>query len=189
MKLATRTLFLLAVFFSSCRQDMYNQPKAKPDSESEFFSDGTSARPVPVHAVQHRSFPKDEAFATGLTNNTLVVQLPIKLTPGLLARGRERFDIFCAVCHGVTGSGNGEVVQRGFPTPPSFHIERLRNAPIGHFYAVITNGYGVMYSYAARLKPDDRWAIAAYLRALQLSQNAKASELSPNERQQLDQTP
>ena len=88
----------------------------------------------------------------------------MKLTPQLLARGRERYDIYCAVCHGATGEGNGEIVQRGFPAPPTYHSERLRNAPIGHFYDVITNGYGVMYPYATRVAPNDRWAIAAYIR-------------------------
>jgi mono/diheme cytochrome c family protein len=104
------------------------------------------------------------------------------LTPALLARGRERFDTICAVCHDRTGSGNGMVVQRGFPQPPSFHVDRLRNAPIGHFYDVITNGYGVMYPYADRVEPEDRWAIAAYIRALQLSHNAKLPDIDPRDR-------
>jgi mono/diheme cytochrome c family protein len=166
---------------------MYNQPKAKPYSENEFFRDGTSSRPIPPDTVQRGEEHEDEALSTGLTNGILVAQLPLQLTAELLQRGRERYDIHCAVCHGATGEGNGEVVQRGFPAPPSYHLDRLRTAPIGHFYDVITNGYGVMYSYAARLQPNDRWAIAAYIRALQLSQNAKVSELSPNEKQRLEQ--
>ena len=180
-------LVLIAAGVSACRQDMYNQPKAKPYSETELFRDETSARPIPPHTVLRGGAGKDEAFSTGLTNDILVAQLPMKLTPELLARGRERFDIFCATCHGRTGDGNGEIVQRGFPAPPSYHIERLRNAPIGHFYDVITNGYGVMYSYAAQVEPNDRWAIAAYIRALQLSQNMKAKELTPNEQENLKQ--
>jgi mono/diheme cytochrome c family protein len=189
MKLATCGLLLLAVLLSSCRQDMYNQPKAKLDSETEFFSDGTNARPIPPHTVQRGDARENEAFYTGLTNEALVAQLPLRLTPDLLTRGRERFDIYCAICHGAIGNGSGQVVQRGFPAPTSLHIDRLRNAPIGHFYDVVTNGYGVMYSYASRLEPKDRWAIAAYIRALQLSQNAKVSELPPNDRQQLERRP
>ena len=171
-----------------CRQDMYNQPRTKPYSETDFFQDGTSARPIPRHTVPYHAALENEAFSTGLTNGLLVAQLPVKLTPELLERGRERYQIYCAVCHGLTGEGNGEVVQRGFPAPPTYHSDRLRNAPIGHFYDVITNGYGVMYSYAARVEPHDRWAIAAYLRALQLSQHASPDELSPNEQEALERS-
>jgi mono/diheme cytochrome c family protein len=164
---------------------MYNQPKAKTYSASDFFSDGMSARPIPAHTVEFHGAPEDEALATGLRNGMLVAQLPVQLTPHLLQRGRERYEIYCAVCHGATGDGQGEVVQRGYPAPPTYHSDRLRNAPIGHFYDVITNGYGVMYSYASRVEPDDRWAIAAYIRALQLSQHAAAGDLAPNEQQLL----
>src|SRR5205823_15043450 len=103
-------------------------------------------------------------------------------------RGRQRFEINCSPCHGRTGQGNGMIVQRGFPAPPSYHIDRLRQAPVGHFYDVITQGYGIMYSYAERVAPADRWAIAAYIRALQLSQHATLADLSPNERAQLEAT-
>ncbi len=180
---------LTLLWFAACRQDMSNQPKAKPYSGTEFFNDGTSARPLPLHSVPHGEGRADDAFYTGLTNNTLVAQLPMQLTPELFSRGRERFDIHCAICHGLTGDGRGQVVERGFPAPPSLHLERLRNAPIGHFYDVISNGYGVMYPYASRVEPNDRWAIAAYIRALQLSQNAKVSGFPPNERQQLERKP
>jgi mono/diheme cytochrome c family protein len=166
---------------------MYNQPKAKTDSATEFFADGTSARPLPPNTVEYRGREKNEAFYTGLTNGVLLAQLPMPVTPELLQRGRERFNIYCAVCHGASGEGHGEIVQRGFPAPPTFHSDRLRNAPVGHFYDVITNGYGVMYSYASRVEPDDRWAIAAYIRALQLSQHAAASYLPPNEQRRLEQ--
>ena len=166
---------------------MYNQPKAKAYSATEFFADGTSARPIPPHTVEYHGAHENEAFYTGLTNGVLLANLPLQVTPELLERGRERYDIYCAVCHAATGEGNGEIVQRGFPAPPTYHSERLRNAPIGHFYDVITNGYGVMYSYASRVEPNDRWAIAAYIRALQLSQHASAGDLPPNERKQLEQ--
>ncbi len=187
MNCALSGFVLLALGVSSCRQDMSNQPKAKTYSKSEFFPDETSARPIPPHTVPRSGAEKNDAFYTGLTNDILVAQLPMKVTPELLARGRERFDIFCATCHGRSGEGDGEIVQRGFPAPPSYHIERLRNAPIGHFYDVITNGYGVMYPYAAQLEPNDGWAIAAYIRALQLSQNIQVGELTPNEQENLKQ--
>jgi mono/diheme cytochrome c family protein len=173
---------LATVALASCRPDMANQPRAKPLSESDFFSNRTSAQPPPAHAIARGRTRNNPAFFTGLTNGCYVTQLPVQLTPALLARGRERFDTICAVCHDRTGSGNGMVVQRGFPQPPSFHVDRLRNAPIGHFYDVITNGYGVMYPYADRVEPEDRWAIAAYIRALQLSHNAKLPDVDPRDR-------
>jgi REP element-mobilizing transposase RayT/mono/diheme cytochrome c family protein len=179
-------LLLAMVLFAACRPDMENQPKAKPLSESDFFSNQANARPIPPHTVERGDARENAAFYTGLTNGMYITQLPVKLTPELLARGRERFDTMCAECHDRTGSGNGMVVLRGFPQPPSYHVPRLRNAPIGHFFDVITNGYGVMYSYAARVEPEDRWAIAAYIRALQLSHNVNASELAPAERQTLE---
>jgi len=172
----------------ACRPDMSNQPKAKPLSASDFFPNGTSARPLPPHTVAFGEARDNAAFYTGLTSGTYVTQLPTKLTPELLQRGRERFEAICSECHDRTGSGNGMVVQRGFPQPPSFHVPRLRNAPIGHFYDVITNGYGVMYSYATRVEPEDRWAIAAYIRALQLSHDAKPSDVEPAERARLEGT-
>jgi len=180
-------LLLTLCFFVSCRRDMYDQPKAKPLSENSFFKDGASARQIPAHTVAHgdADVGKDVAFSTGLTNGVLIAKLPVPLTPSLLSRGRERYDIYCAVCHGRTGAGNGEIVRRGFPAPPSFHVDRLRNAPIGHFFDVITHGYGVMYSYASRVEVGDRWAVAAYLRALQLSHNAKSEDVPPNERAKL----
>jgi mono/diheme cytochrome c family protein len=187
VKIARGFAVLVLFGLAACRQDMYNQPKAKTYSASNFFLDGASARALPAHVVEYHQSRDDEAYYTGLSNGVLVAQLPapFKLSPELLQRGRERFDIYCAVCHGLNGDGNGEVVQRGFPAPPTYHSERLRQAPIGHFYDVITNGYGVMYSYASRVEPQDRWAIAAYIRALQLSQNEKVDELSPNEQRRL----
>lgn len=176
----------LALGLAACRPDMENQPKAKPLSESKFFSDGTSARPVPPHTVARGGAREDSAFYTGLANGVYVTKLPVKLTPELLARGQQCFDAICAECHDRTGSGNGMVVLRGFPQPPSYHVDRLRNAPIGHFYDVITNGYGVMYSYATRVEPQDRWAIAAYIRALQLSHNANLSDVESAERVKLE---
>ena len=180
------SLIAIALLLVGCRPDMTNQPKAKPLSESDFFSNGTNARQPPAHTVTRGDAREDTAFYTGQTNGTYVTQLPLKLTRDVMIRGRERFDAICAECHDRTGSGNGMVVQRGFPQPPSFHVDRLRNAPIGHFFDVMTNGYGVMYPYATRVDLEDRWAIAAYIRALQLSHNAKLSDADPAERTTLE---
>ena len=181
---------ILALVAGGCRQDMYNQPRTKPFSATEFFRDGTSARPVPPQTVEYQSASSNDQFYTVLSDGVLITQLPspLKLTPALLQRGRDRYDIYCAVCHGVTGAGDGEVVRRGFPAPPTYHSNRLRNAPIGHFYDVITNGYGVMYSYASRVEPSDRWAISAYIRALQLSEHAAPQDVPPNEQNRLKDT-
>ena len=165
---------------------MYNQPKVKPLAESQFFRDGASARALPEHVVARETNLSNTAWSTGLTNGVYVTQLPMPLTPQLLQRGRERYDIYCAVCHGAAGEGNGMIPQRGFPAPPTFHSARLRNAPIGHFFDVISNGYGVMYPYGARVTPDDRWAISAYIRALQLSRNTPARDLTDGERKNLE---
>ena len=180
-------LILTALAFTSgCRRDMMNEPRAKTFSESDFFKDGTNARPLPLHAVARENVVESEAFSIGLTNGVYVTQLPIELTPELLRRGRERFDIYCAPCHGRTGDGNGMIRQRGFPAPPSYHIDRLRQAPAGHFFDVMTRGYGIMYSSASRLEPADRWAIAAYIRALQLSQSATVDDVPADERARLN---
>ena len=123
--------------------------------------------------------------ATGAANTQLATQFPLPVTKELLERGQQRYDIYCSMCHGYGGAGNGMVVQRGFPPPPSFHSERLRAAPVGHYFDVMTNGYGAMYSYADRVKPADRWAIAAYIRALQRSQNATINDVPESERGEL----
>jgi mono/diheme cytochrome c family protein len=152
-------------------RDMYDQPRYKPMHASPLFPDGTSARP-PVPGTLAAG--KREEFLAGLEK---AQQMPLPVTMALLRQGRERFDIFCAPCHSVVGDGDGMVVRRGFPSPPSYHTERLREAPDRHLFDVITNGYGVMYSYANRIPADERWAIVAYIRALQLSQYASADDL------------
>jgi cytochrome c553 len=166
---------------------MFNQPSSQPLSRNDFFQDNQMAsRPVVAHTVARGQLHEDEAFYTGKIGTNLVTTFPMPVTRELLERGRERFDIYCSVCHGRTGEGNGMIVQRGFPVPPSYHIDRLRQAPVGHFFDVMTQGYGIMYSYAERVKPKDRWAIAAYIRALQLSQNMKLAELPADERAKLE---
>jgi mono/diheme cytochrome c family protein len=173
---AAAAALLLAVV--GCRPDMYNQPRYKTYAEDTFFRDGASARPLPPHTVARGHADVDTEYFEGKTaDGKLVEAFPEPVTRAVLARGRERFDIYCAVCHGRTGEGNGMIVQRGFPAPPSYHTDRLRTAPVGHFYDVITNGYGVMYSYAARVEPPDRWAIVAYIRALQFARNAKIDDV------------
>lgn len=123
---------------------------------------------------------------TGLDEDYLAGKIPFPVDRGFLERGRERYEIYCAVCHGLSGAGDGMIVQRGFPAPPSFHTERLRDAPPGHFVNVIAEGYGVMYSYAARVEPEDRWAITAYIRALQLSRNTALSDVPAEKREDLE---
>ena len=145
-----------------------------------------ASRPLVPHTVARGHLNADEAFYTGKIGTNLVTTFPFPMTRALLERGRERFDIYCSPCHGRTGEGNGMIVQRGFPPPPSYHIDRLRQAPAGHFVDVITHGYGIMYSYAARVEPADRWAIAGYIRALQKSRDATLPEVPPEERVKLE---
>ena len=184
--LALMVLLACLLVTGGCRRGMMDQDHIKPLAENDFFKDGSGARPIPAHTVARGHLNEDERFFKGMIGDRLVVAAPVAVTPALLARGRERFDIYCAVCHGRTGAGDGMVVQRGFPKPPSLHEERLRAAPAGHFFDVITQGYGVMYSYAARVEPADRWAIVAYIRALQLSQHATPDEVPPAERAKLE---
>ena len=178
-------LLLLPFIMGGCRRGMMDQEHLKPLAESSFFKDGAGSRPIPAHTIPRGHLNEDERFFTGVAGDLLVDALPVPLTSELLTRGRQRFDIYCAVCHGRTGTGEGMIVLRGFPQPPSFHDPRLQRAPLGHFYDVITQGYGVMYSYAARIEPADRWAIVAYIRALQLSQNATLVDLALTDREKL----
>ncbi len=179
----TLSLLLLT---NGCRRDMFEQPSAKPLERSSFFRDHMASRPVPPHTVAQGQLRADTVFYTGKAGTNLVTTFPFPITREILNRGRERFEIYCAPCHGRTGDGNGMIVQRGFPPPPSYHLDRLRDAPVGHFYDVITQGYGVMYSYAARVSPPDRWAIAAYIRALQLSRRAALADVPPGHRATLE---
>ena len=152
---------------------------------STHFKDGTSARAAPAHTIVNGSTdrPNAKVFDNGQLEGVAV--LPVALTPALLSRGQERFNIYCAVCHGTDGYGGGIVVRRGFPAPPSFHDARLRQANLGHFVYVITHGYGTMYAYNDRVTEADRWAIAAYIRALQRSQHATLADVPADLRAQL----
>lgn len=188
------------VFFtfalSSCgvRFDMQDQPRYKAYKKSDFFSDGRASRDLVEGTVARGQLRDNKAFYTGkidnpnltapvttttdATGNTLVSsfpndidEFPVPVTKELIDRGQERYNIYCIVCHGPVGSGDGMIVRRGFSMPPTYHDDRLRNAPVGHFYDVITNGWGKMNSYAHVIQPADRWAIVAYIRALQVGQN------------------
>jgi mono/diheme cytochrome c family protein len=172
----------LVLFAGACRQDMQDQPKYKPLAPSRFFSDGKSARQLVEGVVPFQ--PGDQAISP-MTDESKATTLPFPLTPQALDRGQGRFDIYCAPCHGRLGYGDGMVVQRGFLAPPSYHIDRLRRAPVGHFYDVMTNGFGAMPSYADKVAPRDRWAVAAYIRALQLSQHATINDAPPEDRAKL----
>ena len=165
------------VLVAGCRQDMHNQPKYKPLRASVFFADGSSARTPVEGTVARGTLQEDEAFFTGKTGTALVREIPFAVDAAVLDRGQERYGIYCTPCHDSTGSGNGMIVQRGYRKPPSMHEERLRNAEAGHFFDVMTNGFGAMPDYRAQISPRDRWAIVAYVRALQLSQNARPADV------------
>lgn len=181
---------IAALLCVSCRQDMNDQAKYGALKKSDFFRDGAASRTPPAHTVARGELRENGVFYTGRINEKeFAATLPMPLTPALLKRGEERFNIYCSVCHGRTGDGNGMIVQRGFPHPPAYTEERLRNAPVGYFYEVITHGYGLMYSYASRVEPEDRWAIAAYIRVLQLSQHATLADASAAERAKLEGKP
>ena len=178
--------FLLLVACGiGCRQDMHDQPKFTPLEESAFFEDGTSSR-VPVEGTVARGQLRDDVHLytgrSGTGAQDWVTALPFEITPELLDRGQERFDIFCSVCHDRLGTGNGMIVQRGFRRPPTYHQERLREAPVGYLFDVIPNGFGAMPDYGAQIGVEDRWLIVAYLRALQLSQNASPDDVPADQR-------
>lgn len=181
-------LLLAAVALGGCRQDMHDQPKIKPLRQSEIFADRRSARPLVPGTVARGTLREDTAFYTGKLGKEFVKEIPVTVTAELLDRGRTQFQVFCSPCHGRTGRGDGMVVQRGFKAPPSYHIGRLRQMPIGYFYDVIANGFGAMADYAAQVPPGDRWAIAAYVRALQLSQYAPADVVPADKRGELEQS-
>jgi len=178
----THMMFMLlsAMLLSSCRQSMADQAGYRPLEPSTLFSDGSSARPIPAGTVARGSEPTVRDVAEQST-------LPVPLTRELLERGQDRFNIFCSPCHGETGNGQGIVVQRGLRHgPPSFHIDRLRQETVGHFFDVASNGFGGMPGYSPQVSNRDRWAIAAYVRALQYSQSASLQDLPPAEQKRLE---
>jgi len=164
---------------------MHDQPRYEPLESSEFFSDGMSSRPAPEGVVARGDLGENTYFYTAEQDGELGTTLPLELTRVLLERGQERYNIYCSPCHDRVGAGRGMIVRRGFRHPPSFHSPHLREAPLGHFFDVMSNGFGAMMDYAAQIPPRDRWAIAAYIRALQLSQHATLADAPLSERQQL----
>jgi mono/diheme cytochrome c family protein len=182
-----RPLFVLAMFaLAGCRQDMHDAPRYEPYEKSDFFADGRSARPLVEGTVARGHLREDTPAATGRMGTAFVATAPVPVTMDLLRRGQERYGIYCTPCHGLTGGGEGMVVRRGFRRPTSLHDPRLRGQPDGYLFDVITNGFGAMPDYAAQVPVADRWAVVAYIRALQLSQNATVADVPADRRTDLD---
>jgi len=179
-------LLLAAAGLTGCHRDMRDQWKYQPYEASDFFGDRRSGRPPVPGTVARGELDEDALLYTGKVDGRFSEVFPFAVDYKVLKRGQERFNIYCTPCHDYTGSGNGMIVQRGFRQPPSFHIQRLREAPPGYFFDVITNGFGVMYPYRAQVKVEDRWAIASYIKALQLSQRADLALVPPTDRPLLD---
>lgn len=170
---------LLAV--AGCRQDMHDQAKYQAFERNPFFDDQRASRALVEGTVARGQVEQDDAFFRGMADGAVVETIPLEIDRALLERGRERFNIYCSPCHDRVGTGNGMIVQRGYKPPVSFHEPRLRGIPDGYFFQAITNGFGVMPSYAAQVSAHDRWAIVAYIRALQLSQSAEAKDLTDDD--------
>jgi mono/diheme cytochrome c family protein len=183
--LAIQAVSALVIFSAACRQDMHDQPRYTALKPSTFFGDGSSARPPVAGTVARGDLRDDELLYTGKQGEEPAAVFPFPIDDAVMERGRERFDIFCSPCHGKTGTGDGIVVQRGFTRPPSLVTGRLLEAPPGHFFEIITNGFGAMPDHAAQVRVRDRWAIIAYIRALQLAANAKIDDVPPAERARL----
>ncbi len=175
----------LLLLMTGCRQDMQDQPKYKPLGANRFFADGRDARPIPAGTIARDELNDTDAFHTGAANGAFLDTIPLKVDSKLLHRGQQRFDIYCSPCHGRTGDGNGMVAQRGVKIPANFHTDRLRQVPPGYLYQVIENGYGAMGDYGDQVPVNDRWAIVAYVRALQLSRDASLNDVPPDHRAQL----
>jgi mono/diheme cytochrome c family protein len=181
-------LLVVMLTLSGCRQDMQLQPKYRPAGRNFFFPDGRDDRPIPAGTVVFGDSHEDPALTTGSINGEFVTTIPIPVTAGLLNRGEERFNIYCSPCHGRTGGGNGMIARRGVKYPADLNSDRIRNAPPGYIYAVIVNGFGAMADYAYQIKSvRDRWAIVAYIRALELSRGTTLDDVPPDERRKLEQ--
>lgn len=184
-------LCCLAVLFlfAGCRQDMQDQPRYEPLEKSDFYADERSSRPLVEDTVARGHLDDDTAYYDGKdANGKAVTSFPLEVNEPLIRRGQERFNIYCSPCHDYNGTGNGMVTRRGFRHPPSFHMDRLRKEPVGYLYDVITHGFGAMPDYAMQLNAQDRWAVIAYIRALQYSKNASVSDVPESDRPKLDAT-
>jgi mono/diheme cytochrome c family protein len=186
IELQVALLVLSLAFLPACRQDMHDQPKYIPLRASEFFADGRSARPIPEGTVARGHLNDDVAFYTGKgADGKPLASFPFPITRDVILRGQERYNIYCAPCHDRTGYGNGMIVRRGYRKPPSYHTDQSRQRANGFLYDVISNGFGAMPDYAAQVPPRDRWAIVAYIRALQLSQAASINDVPAEARSAL----
>jgi mono/diheme cytochrome c family protein len=173
---------------AGCHSDMYDQPRYDSLEKSDFFADGRTSRPAVAGTIARGDLREDEALYTGKQEGKLVDKPPVEIDMALVEHGRERFNIFCTPCHGRAGYGDGMIVRRGFRQPPTYHSDRLRGVPIGHFFDVMTNGFATMPAYAGQIPVRDRWAIAVYVRALQLSQHAQLDALDDADRRRLEGT-
>lgn len=183
-RLAGGATLAATLLLAGCRQDMHDQPKFYPQRSTSFFADGRSVRPQMQNTVARNQLHADSYLYTGLVNGKEGDGMPLPVNEALLQRGQEQYNIYCTPCHSRVGNGEGMIVQRGYRPAGNFHTDRLRAAPLGHFFSVITNGYGAMPEYASQISTANRWAIVAYVRALQLSQNATAADIPPNEHPQ-----
>ncbi len=179
------TAAFVVLFTAGCRQDMHDQPKYKPYRPSPFFADGREVRPLVADTVARGHLDDNELLYTGKAGEKFADTFPFPVTADVLQRGQERYNIYCAPCHDRTGNGGGMIVLRGYRRPPAYHIDRLRQQPAGYFFDVITHGFGVMPNYAQQIPPRDRWAIVAYVRALQLSQHAEMIDVPAAEQARL----
>ncbi len=182
-------MLVLAALTSACGGNHRNQPYYEAQEPSEFFEDGKSSRPLVPNTVAQGQLRDDAHLYTGKQNGTDVTTFPFPVTEAVVRRGQQQYNAHCLPCHGFTGEGNGMIVRRGYDRPTSYHEQELRAQPHGHYYEVITNGWGVMPSYADQVQPRDRWAIIAYIRALQLSQGADVRTLPAEERERLENPP
>ncbi len=176
---------LLVILCAACRQDMHDAPRHEALEASAFFADGRSARPLMAGTVARGRLSEDEHLERGTLGGQLATTFPFPIGRADLERGRERYGIFCAACHDATGAGGGRIVQRGFQRPASLHEQRLRDAPVGHLFDVMTRGFGAMFECADRVSAQDRWRIAAWIRVLQRSQQATLKDVPADERARL----
>jgi mono/diheme cytochrome c family protein len=179
-------LVIAGLALAGCRQDMHDAPRYNPLRPSVFFANGSSARTLIANTVARGQLREDRHLYEGIVNGQPAETFPMPVTAEVLRRGQERFTVFCTPCHGRTGEGDGMIVQRGFRKPPSYMEDRLRNAPVGYFFDVMSHGFGAMQDYASQLPVADRWAIAAYIRTLQLSQRATLDDVPADHRADLD---
>ena len=184
--LRAASVVVLSGALAACRQDMHDAPRYEPLEASTFFPNGSASRNLVANTVARGQLNLDRHLYEGVVDGRPADTFPMPVTADVMARGQQRFNVFCSPCHGRTGVGNGMIVQRGFRQPPSFHDDRLRNAPVGYFFDVISHGFGAMQDYSAQVPVADRWAIIAYIRALQASRAATDADVPADRRAELD---